>query len=205
MLRLPLRRDGFAFLFAPGYHPAMKHAGPVRRELGVPTAFNLLGPHDQPGGRSPAGDRGGRSDGRAEGRPRAAPTGRRAGVRGPRRWAWTSCRWMGVASPTTCRRAACADGGSTSRRWVWESRRARELRGGDAAENAAIIEGVLDGETRAAARCGAAQRRRGAAGERPRRPTLRHGVEHRRSRRSIAVRLVRCWAACAKRAVASAA
>jgi anthranilate phosphoribosyltransferase len=45
-----LRRDGFAFLFAPAYHPAMRHAGPVRRELGTPTAFNLLGPMTNPAG-----------------------------------------------------------------------------------------------------------------------------------------------------------
>jgi anthranilate phosphoribosyltransferase len=45
-----LRDHCFAFLFAPGYHPAMRHAGPVRRELGVPTAFNLLGPLTNPAG-----------------------------------------------------------------------------------------------------------------------------------------------------------
>jgi anthranilate phosphoribosyltransferase len=45
-----LARHGFAFLFAPGYHPAMRHAGPVRRELGVPTCFNLLGPLTNPAG-----------------------------------------------------------------------------------------------------------------------------------------------------------
>ena len=45
-----LDRDGFAFLFAPAYHPAMKHAGPTRRELGVPTAFNLIGPLTNPAG-----------------------------------------------------------------------------------------------------------------------------------------------------------
>ena len=39
-----LRKPGFAFLFAPAYHPAMKHVGPVRRELGFRTIFNLLGP-----------------------------------------------------------------------------------------------------------------------------------------------------------------
>ncbi len=45
-----LGTDGFAFLFAPGYHPAMKHAGPTRREIGVRTAFNLLGPITNPAG-----------------------------------------------------------------------------------------------------------------------------------------------------------
>ena len=45
-----LRTDGFAFLFAQTYHPAMKHAGPTRREIGVRTAFNLLGPITNPAG-----------------------------------------------------------------------------------------------------------------------------------------------------------
>ncbi|GIH18217.1 anthranilate phosphoribosyltransferase [Rugosimonospora africana] len=35
---------GITFLFAPQVHPGMRHAGPVRRELGVPTVFNVLGP-----------------------------------------------------------------------------------------------------------------------------------------------------------------
>jgi anthranilate phosphoribosyltransferase len=35
---------GITFLFAPQFHPGMRHAGPVRRELGVPTVFNILGP-----------------------------------------------------------------------------------------------------------------------------------------------------------------
>ncbi len=43
-----LRRTNFAFFFAPLYHPAMKHAGPVRRELGVRTIFNVLGPLANP-------------------------------------------------------------------------------------------------------------------------------------------------------------
>jgi anthranilate phosphoribosyltransferase len=45
-----LRGIGFAFMFAPGFSPAMKHAGPTRREIGVRTAFNLLGPLTNPAG-----------------------------------------------------------------------------------------------------------------------------------------------------------
>lgn len=39
---------GIGFCFAQVFHPAMRHAGPVRGELGVPTAFNLLGPLTNP-------------------------------------------------------------------------------------------------------------------------------------------------------------
>jgi len=45
-----LRTNGFAFLFAPAFPPAMRHAGPTRREIGVRTAFNLVGPLTNPAG-----------------------------------------------------------------------------------------------------------------------------------------------------------
>jgi anthranilate phosphoribosyltransferase len=45
-----LDRANIAFLFAPGFHPAMRHAAPVRRELAVPTIMNLLGPLANPAG-----------------------------------------------------------------------------------------------------------------------------------------------------------
>lgn len=45
-----IRQVGIGFLFAPLHHPAMKHVAPVRRELGVRTVFNLLGPLTNPAG-----------------------------------------------------------------------------------------------------------------------------------------------------------
>jgi anthranilate phosphoribosyltransferase len=45
-----LAEAGIGFFFAPTFHPSMKHAGPTRRDLGVRTAFNLLGPLTNPAG-----------------------------------------------------------------------------------------------------------------------------------------------------------
>ena len=80
-----LRDLGFAFMFAPRFHPAMKHAGPTRGEIGVRTAFNLLGPLTNPAGDAPPAARHrrpgrGGQDGR--GRP---PARDRADIRDPRR------------------------------------------------------------------------------------------------------------------------
>ena len=43
-----LREAKIAFLFAPHYHPAMKNVGPIRKELGIRTLFNILGPMSNP-------------------------------------------------------------------------------------------------------------------------------------------------------------
>jgi anthranilate phosphoribosyltransferase len=49
-IRKCLEDIGMAFLFAPNFHPAMKYAMPVRKELGVRTIFNILGPLTNPAG-----------------------------------------------------------------------------------------------------------------------------------------------------------
>jgi anthranilate phosphoribosyltransferase len=43
-----IERIGIGFLFAPRFHPAMRHVMPARRQIGIPTAFNLLGPLTNP-------------------------------------------------------------------------------------------------------------------------------------------------------------
>lgn len=43
-----VQQVGFGFMFAPAFHPAMKHVGPVRREIGIRTVFNILGPLTNP-------------------------------------------------------------------------------------------------------------------------------------------------------------
>lgn len=45
-----LERAGIVFMFAPTMHPAMRHVGPVRRELATPTVMNIVGPLANPAG-----------------------------------------------------------------------------------------------------------------------------------------------------------
>lgn len=49
-IRACIESEGIGFLFAPSFHPAMRHAAPVRRSLGLRTVFNLLGPLTNPAG-----------------------------------------------------------------------------------------------------------------------------------------------------------
>jgi anthranilate phosphoribosyltransferase len=45
-----VERVGFGFMFAPAYHPAMRHVGPTRSQIGIRTVFNILGPLTNPAG-----------------------------------------------------------------------------------------------------------------------------------------------------------
>jgi len=48
VMEAALRDTGIVFMFAPLMHPAMRHVGPVRRELGIPTVMNIVGPLANP-------------------------------------------------------------------------------------------------------------------------------------------------------------
>jgi anthranilate phosphoribosyltransferase len=49
-VKISIEKIGFGFMFAPHFHPAMKNVAPIRKELGVRTIFNLLGPLTNPAG-----------------------------------------------------------------------------------------------------------------------------------------------------------
>lgn len=140
-----LAANCFAFLFAPSYHPAMKHAGPVRRELGVPTAFNLLGPMTNPAGvrRQVIGV----ADPKMA--DKVAHVLHRLGAErafvvhgdGVDELPLDGSGVMYDVSAQGVRRLR-VDSGALGLGFAQSS----ELRGGDAAENASIIEGVLAGD-----------------------------------------------------------
>jgi anthranilate phosphoribosyltransferase len=146
-----LAEVGMGFCFAPRFHPAMRFAGPVRRELAIPTVFNFLGPLANPAGA--AYQLVGVSD------PAMAPTmGGVLGATGSRR-CWIvygddGLDELSVTGPSTVLDLE-GDGEGTFELSSWrldpvELGLARaslaDLRGGDAAFNAAVIRRVLEGE-----------------------------------------------------------
>ncbi len=136
---------GIGFLYAPRFHPAMRHAAQARREIGIRTIFNLLGPLTNPAG----------ARRQLIGVPAADAVGRIAGVlRELGAEAAVVVHGMegldeiSVCGPT---RIAYVDGGELEESVIEPADlglptfEIHEMAGGDAAENAAILRGVLEG------------------------------------------------------------
>ena len=144
--RRSLDQAGIAFLFAPAYHGAMRHVGPVRAELGFRTVFNLLGPLSNPAGakRQVMGV----YDPRLL-EPLAEVLGRLGATR-----AWT-VHGQGLDELTTTGETEVAEwkDGAVRRFTVTPEDAGlpradlAALRGGDAEENAAALRALLDGAT----------------------------------------------------------
>ena len=141
-----LRDHGFAFMFAPNFHPAMKYAGPTRREIGVRTAFNLVGPLTNPAGTKRqllgVGDaRGGGPHGRGRPAPRHG-----ADLRDPRRRGRRAAARRQRGGLHRRRRHASSATSSTPSALGFKRAATAKLSGGDPAENARMTEAVLRGE-----------------------------------------------------------
>ena len=136
---------GIAFLFAPTFHPSMKHAGPTRKELGIRTAFNLLGPLTNPAGAAR----------QLVGVPRPELTelvARSLGMLGTARaWVVHGADGLDELSTTGYSKVSEYRDGAVNTFYVHPSEfgiakaTRAGLRGGDAETNAGIIRDVLDG------------------------------------------------------------
>jgi len=141
-----LERAGIAFLFAPVFHPSMKHAGPTRKELGIRTAFNLLGPLTNPAG----------AERQLVGVPRPELTelvARSLAQLGAQRaWVVHGADGLDEISTTGYTKVSECRGGSVNTFYLHPAdvglpKSAPEsLLGGDAADNAAIARAVLAGQ-----------------------------------------------------------
>ena len=136
---------GMAFFFAPTFHPSMKHAAQTRRELGIRTAFNLLGPLTNPAGATR----------QIVGVPRPELTELMAHalrMLGAER-AWVVHGAEGIDEISTAgytKVAECRDGGVHTfyihpADFGVPKSSAGQLAGGDAAVNAEIVRGVVTG------------------------------------------------------------
>ena len=145
-----LRAANIAFFFAPTFHPSMKHAAPVRRDMGIRTTFNLLGPLTNPAGAAR----------QIVGVPRPELTqvmARALMLLGAERaWVVHGAGGIDEISTTGHTKVSECRNGSVHTFFVHPSEfgiaRAApaDLRGGDAADNAAIIRRVLEGAPGAA-------------------------------------------------------
>lgn len=142
-----LREAGIAFLFAPAHHPALRHAAVARREIGIRTIFNALGPLANPA-RANHQLLGAYDDAL---RPVLAETLEKLGTK--RAWVVRGENGLDEMSPTGPTRVTeLCDGELVERTFSPEDFglprcREEDLRGGDASENARIILGILRGDS----------------------------------------------------------
>src|SRR5258705_5670853 len=140
-----LRETGIAFFFARTFHPAMKHAAQTRTDLGIRTAFNLLGPLTNPAG----------ATGPLVGVPRPELTellARALVMLGSKRaWVVHGAGGIDEISTTGYTKVSESRHGSVNTFYVHPSdfgiakSDPASLKGGDAAENAAIVRAVVAG------------------------------------------------------------
>ena len=141
-----LKEVGVAFLFAPTFHPAMKHAAQARKDLGVRTAFNLLGPLTNPA----------RPSRQIVGVPRPELTellARSLSLLGSERaWVVHGADGLDELSTTGYTKVSESRGDSVQTFYVHPAdfglakATPESLKGGDAATNAAIVRSVLNGD-----------------------------------------------------------
>ena len=141
-----LEEAGIAFFFAPTFHPSMRHAAPTRKELGIRTAFNLLGPLTNPAG----------ARRQLVGVPKPELTelvARSLAMLGAERaWVVHGADGLDEISTTGYTKVSECRGGAVNTFYVHPSdfgvakAPPAALKGGDASENAAIAQRVLAGE-----------------------------------------------------------
>ncbi|MDL2250874.1 anthranilate phosphoribosyltransferase [Lachnospiraceae bacterium PF1-21] len=141
-----LRDLGFCFLFAQNYHLSMKYVAPVRRELSIPTIFNILGPLTNPAG-AKMELMGVYEEGLVE--PLARVLANLGVKRGMVVYGQDGLDEISLSAPTT----VCEVKDGTYKSYVikpedygFKRCRKADLVGGDATENAAITRAILKGE-----------------------------------------------------------
>jgi anthranilate phosphoribosyltransferase len=153
VLERALRDAGVVFMYAPLMHPAMRHVGPVRRELAVPTVMNVVGPLANPAmaGRQVVGV--------AEAHRVPLIAGALAALGARHALVVHGAPGMDEVSPIGPTEVLEVRGGAAAGAWRIDPAAhgfagidAAELAGGEPAENAAVIEAVLRGGGPAGAR-----------------------------------------------------
>ena len=141
-----LAEAGVAFLFAPMFHPAMAHAGPVRRELRVPTVFNFLGPLTNPA--EPFAQAVGCSDARML--PLMAEVLARRGTRAVLFRGEDGLDELTTSAPSTVytvREGSVTESRLDPATFGFAPASVEDLHGGDAEASAAIVRALLAGES----------------------------------------------------------